>query len=94
MAPTQFGVGAGIPRPIAWIIDLGGNTRPYNAGLILPRRVGAAWRSEKAGEKCFVDKRESVGRSIFVTGNNINRDCNLLSLAPKRVRISFCGPLQ
>jgi hypothetical protein len=28
MAPTQFGVGAGIPRPIAWIIDLGGEYPP------------------------------------------------------------------
>jgi hypothetical protein len=28
MAPTQFGVGAGIPRPIAWTIDLGGEYPP------------------------------------------------------------------
>ena len=28
MAPTQFDVGAGIPRPIAWITDLGGEYPP------------------------------------------------------------------
>jgi hypothetical protein len=28
MAPTQFGVGAGFPRPIAWIIDRGGENPP------------------------------------------------------------------
>ena len=28
--PTQFDVGAGIPRPIAWIIDLGGENPPLH----------------------------------------------------------------
>jgi hypothetical protein len=28
MAPTQVGVGAGIPRPIAWIRDRGGEYPP------------------------------------------------------------------
>ena len=28
MGPMHFGVGAGIPRPIAWITDLGGEYPP------------------------------------------------------------------
>jgi len=28
MAPTQFGVRAGFPRPIDWIIDTGGENPP------------------------------------------------------------------
>jgi len=35
-------------------------------------------RSESAGEKCFVDARESYWRSISVTGNTFNR-CGALS---------------
>jgi hypothetical protein len=34
MAPTQFGVGAGFPRPCLWSGRWAGKTRPYNAGLI------------------------------------------------------------
>jgi hypothetical protein len=30
-------------------------------------------RSESAGEICFIDTRESYGRSISVTGNTFNR---------------------
>ena len=36
MAPTQFDVGAGFPRPIAWVPYMGrGKGRPYNAGRII-----------------------------------------------------------
>jgi hypothetical protein len=70
-----------------WLVISSGSAGATAAGCAhrrLLRQVGEAMCSQSAGEKCFVDTRESYGRSISVTGNTFNRCGAHLSIPPKR----------
>src|SRR5215510_11284168 len=65
MTPTQFGVGAGFPRPIAWIIDMGGENPPlqYWAHYF----SNGQFRLSKEAPQCKIrDKRNLQSESYSI----------------------------